>query len=824
MKIAALLGAAALVAFGAAPAHASPPPATTAPAAAAKAPTAKGPIGWDTYRRLDRLPELTAGVSTRQFSSFDRTGGNADDQGGGSGHDCLRSTADGCVIAEHSGAGEVDAIWFTRDGGDVTNTGDITITLDGRTVVHAPLQDLVNGKLGAPFAFPLVANADQSSGGVYVEVPMPFRQSMRITTDHLPIYYHVTYRTFADSAGVATFDPTDKAADVLATLKNAGTRDPKPALPGARTDTTALRLAPGTSAVLAREHGPGEISAVGLTLPQAQQVTPRMVTDDGRAFGKAGSSTFTVAIDPANTGVRLTRRYDPGIGHQLADISVDGQQAGQWGPTPPLGGGQWAEDSVELPASMTAGKSQLTITNTFVSSDLDFNEFTYWADSHVGTDLKRTDTVDVGNAASETAHHYAIVASTWQGTRTYSYPLDAGQLATLHTAQQLLTGLRVRITFDGKRTVDSPLGEFFGSGFAVAPVHALMTGIDPATSAFTAWWPMPYLAGATVELYNGSPITVNAGNAQVTAAPSITAATALARGTTGYFRTQSHAGPTTPGQDWTFLRANGTGKFVGVTASMQGPASRGYLEGDERVYTDGSRSPQIHGTGTEDFYQSGWYFNRDTDSDPFNGDPAHLTSTTGCAADSDCTGAYRLMIGDAVPFGSSIDFGIEHGGVDDVAANYSTTAYWYGQDRARLRRTDTLTVGNTASEAAHGYTSASPGPVTTLTDTFEGNDGTPAPVTTTTRSTTAPVTFRLNVDPANHGVVLQRTGDQNNAYQQVGVSVDGRALPDWTEPLGDTYLLPADVTAGQRHLTVTLTPVAGAPAWSAAAYSAWCTR
>jgi hypothetical protein len=33
-----------------------------------------------------------------------------------------------------------------------------------------------------------------------------------------------------------------------------------------------------------------------------------------------------------------------------------------------------------------------------------------------------------------------------------------------------------------------------------------------------------------------------------------------------------------------------------------------FLEGDERVFVDGQESPQIYGTGTEDFYESGFYF------------------------------------------------------------------------------------------------------------------------------------------------------------------------------------------------------------------------
>jgi len=35
---------------------------------------------------------------------------------------------------------------------------------------------------------------------------------------------------------------------------------------------------------------------------------------------------------------------------------------------------------------------------------------------------------------------------------------------------------------------------------------------------------------------------------------------------------------------------------------------RDYLEGDERVFIDGQQSPVIYGTGTEDFYESGWFF------------------------------------------------------------------------------------------------------------------------------------------------------------------------------------------------------------------------
>ncbi|GAA3046564.1 hypothetical protein GCM10010464_08510 [Pseudonocardia yunnanensis] len=686
----------------------------------------KGPVGWDTYRRLDRLPELTTGVRTSQFSSSDRTGGNTD--WWSNPNQCLRLNGTGaeparfdstasprlrtratqCVVAEHSGPGEVDAIWFTWAGGNVAGVGNITITLDGRQIMHAPLQDVVNGKLGAPFVYPLVANADQSSGGVYIAVPMPFTSHMLITTDSSSFYYHVTYRTFADASAVSTFDPSDRATDVLALLRAAGTRDPKPPLPAATTSTTAVGLAPGATQTIGTARGPGELTAVRLRLPQAHYVVPRAVTDAGRTFGKGGSSTFTIKIDPNNNGVVLTRRLDPGIANQAATVSVDSTVVASWaangvsaaelarraGATHwPYAGapaarvtGDWVEQSVSLPATVTAGRSQITIKNTFAPSDRGFTEFHYWVDSVVNGTSRPTDEVDVGNAADETAHAYLIAGQTWSGVRTYQEPLSAAQLADLHTAQQLLQGVRLRIRVDGQTLVDSPVGEFFGSGFGVQPVASLMFGMDVRPGGwYSAWWPMPYLRGATVTLYNGSSIAVSGAQAQVSQAPDARLAAELAAGRIGYFRTSSHAGSTTPKRDWPYLTATGTGKFVGDTVDMQGPVARDHLEGDERVYTDGSQSPQIHGTGTEDYYESGWFFNRGTYNTPLHGNTAHLTPSTGCAASTDCTSAFRLWLAEAVPFHNTITFGIEHGPVDDVSADYSSTAYWYGRTQATAR-------------------------------------------------------------------------------------------------------------------------------------------
>lgn len=652
---------------------------TLLPGYAAAAPRAseKGPVGWDAYRRLDRLPELAAATEAHQFSSYDRTGGNNDGFDGT--YSCLRQDAGRCVIAEDDGAGEIGSIWFTRDGGDVTKTGNIRIVLDDTKVLDAPLQDVVDGKLGAPFVYPLVANADQSSGGVYLKVPMPYRESMRVSTDNNPLFHHVSHRTFPDAEGVTTFDPADKAEDVIATLKAAGTADPKPTAKQARTRQAPVDVPAGDTATIDEQHGTGVLTALKLTLPQLVGPTNPRITDDGRAFGADGYSQFTAAIDPANEGVRLTRRYDSMIGNQRADVLVDGVKVGEWAPVAPTAGGQWADQTVELPASATEGKSSVTIRNAFVSSDLDFNEFRYDVDSVVAGEATRTDTVDVGDGnPSEAAHDYTIEQAKWFGTRTFSYPPTDEDQELVKPSDAVLANARLWVTVDGKRLVDSPLGEFFGTGLGLYEVRTLMSGVDSEAKTLTSWWPMPYTSGVKVELHNGSDVAIEGGSADVTTGKQATERGRKAE--TGSFRATSHAQTVVNGEDYAFLDTPGRGKFVGVTHTMVGQITSGnqrnYLEGDERVYANGATEPQWHGTGTEDFYEAGWYFNRETFNAPTNGNPAHEISSYGCTYD--CTGAYRLTIADAPSFHDSLRFTIEHGPASDMPADYASTAYWYG--------------------------------------------------------------------------------------------------------------------------------------------------
>jgi hypothetical protein len=167
----------------------------------------------------------------------------------------------------------------------------------------------------------------------------------------------------------------------------------------------------------------GLVTVIGVaTLTDSDATARRVVIDDGRAFGGGGSSRFVVTVDPASTEVRLTRRLDAGIAKQTAIVTVDGAVAAVWQPLP-AGPHGWRDQRVVLPATLTMGRRQFTITNTFVSSDLDFNEFIYFIDHKLDGVWSRADTLDVGphHLDSEAAHHYRITNQTWADTNPFTY-------------------------------------------------------------------------------------------------------------------------------------------------------------------------------------------------------------------------------------------------------------------------------------------------------------------------------------------------------------------------------------------------------------------
>jgi hypothetical protein len=372
-----------------------------------------------------------------------------------------------------------------------------------------------------------------------------------------------------------------------------------------------------------------------------------------------------------------------------------------------------------------------------------------------------------------------------------------------------------------------PLGALFGDGLAVRRIRSSGFGMSPVAKTGYFSIPIPFARGASVSVVAGRAAQVRL---EAWRGPAIPGA--------GVLHGERRVQKTELGNDFRVLDATGSGRLVSLVLDVLGNEAtatnplQSFLEGDERVHVDGARSPSIHGTGTEDFFNGGYYYNHGAFTLPTHGAGALLTSPVFRGAQSQ----YRVLLADPIVWSRGLAFGMEHGGGDeDPDRTVASTTFSY-RGAAQLKQTDAIVPGDQGSETAHAIT----GSFThrTLTAYFEGDrDGSipvstrfigglyyPAPppeaspegVTDTGIEFRAPVSFDIALDPGNAGAVLRRLFDQG-AESALDVLVDGRPAGRWAAniPVPDKrwieedFALPPELTAGKRRIRVTLAPAAG---------------
>jgi hypothetical protein len=395
---------------------------------------------------------------------------------------------------------------------------------------------------------------------------------------------------------------------------------------------------------------------------------------------------------------------------------------------------------------------------------------------------------------------------------------------------EIPTGVRLLATWDGADVpqVDAPLDDLFGAALGLA-AHSLAFGRDG--DRFYCYFAMPFRSDARLVLRNdGGAAALQGWRLRI-------AATDEAPGPrSAHFFARSHAARLEPdGQDYVMLDAGGSGHVVGVVLTA-GCAEEGrcrlpqvsdldgsHLEGDEHVSVDGSRYPQIHGTGLEDFFNGGFYFLGGPVTLPTHGNPAQ-PATSPRRPGLTLRSAYRLFLGDAIPFSDHIRLAIEHGPTNDVPAEMSSLVFYYAIEPATLRQTDTIEIGAAASESAHAF-SAESRVDRVLQSSFRG-DGSELAVEAS--GIDASLTrFRVAIDPANRGVRLRRLADIALGRQAALVSVDGTAAGTWyTSDVNPDlrwadfdFEIPAALTSGHSTLEISLDAAASPSPWTAFGYT-----
>lgn len=248
----------------------------------------------------------------------------------------------------------------------------------------------------------------------------------------------------------------------------------------------------------------------------------------------------------------------------------------------------------------------------------------------------------------------------------------------------------LRIYWDGEDdpSVETPLGDFFCSGWGVrCNLNSLPVAVNPA-GGFNSYWEMPFRKSARITVENLSADTLSGFFYQIdytlTEVPE----------TMAYFHAQWRRSNPLPSQtDHVLLDGvKGKGHYVGTYMAIGVNNDGWWGEGEVKFFMDGDTEyPTYCGTGTEDYFGGAWDFEQPRGqycpfSTPFLGLP-QVIIPDGLYRSTMRFGMYRWHIMDPVRFDSDLRVTIQDLGwrsaelgkgrylarQDDIA----TTSFWY---------------------------------------------------------------------------------------------------------------------------------------------------
>ncbi|MDX1380386.1 MAG: glycoside hydrolase family 172 protein [Xanthomonadales bacterium] len=266
--------------------------------------------------------------------------------------------------------------------------------------------------------------------------------------------------------------------------------------------------------------------------------------------------------------------------------------------------------------------------------------------------------------------------------------------AAVWGGEHYLRDLVLRAYWDGsdEPCVEVPFGDFFGLGHERPRFFtSLMVTVNPGdlgvfgVFGFNNYFPMPFARGARLTLTNEGTDPVVAVWYHIEFEKMKQLPPGLGRFHATWNRvnrtkpigeninvTLHEAQNTTGADNYVVLDAEGHGTLAGIVLNIDNSMGNWYGEGDDMIFIDGEGwPPSYHGTGSEEIFGGGACPSAEY-AGPYTG--FHLIGNL------DFTGKvsmYRWYINDLVRFRKSIRMTIEHGHANNIANDYSSTAFWY---------------------------------------------------------------------------------------------------------------------------------------------------
>jgi hypothetical protein len=427
----------------------------------------------------------------------------------------------------------------------------------------------------------------------------------------------------------------------------------------------------------------------------------------------------------------------------------------------------------------------------------------------------------------------------WEGALSRGPELDAaiedGKPMVLATGPALITGLRVsldraedlkslRVRVGSEEAV--PLSFFFGLGSAGdevldggwAGVTSAIHHVDAETHSLATRLPIPLREGERLQLEVVPGAKVQLRYRLIYAAQAVPGVWLMAQ-----FRDQHGPGVETT---MPFFESEGPTQFVSLVEEITDgkPGDRGYLEGDEMIRVDHMLYPYQLGTGTEDYFNGGWYF-LGAHSNPMSGQPRFVVNDPddGWSHARFEHSLYRNHVADPIVGRTGMRFGFEAGETGAYTpVRYRTLGLAYGfagvidYDRVPVGLADIRGDRPAAQETVSSAVDAERNqqPVSFASRSMRGK----SVLTLACKSRQEPV-----------GLLLTRTYDALSGDQEATVKVNGRdagvlfeayANPDRRLAQDSAWLelVPDDCKAGA--VVVELDSGASLAPWSESSYDA----
>jgi Protein of unknown function (DUF2961) len=243
---------------------------------------------------------------------------------------------------------------------------------------------------------------------------------------------------------------------------------------------------------------------------------------------------------------------------------------------------------------------------------------------------------------------------------------------------------------DPAPAIHSPVADFFGFAYGKPAMRSVVLGTR--NNIAYSLMPMPFDRSASLRLsYEaraGIDQPVVAGKARIWFSERPRNAASEGKFYSLWRREQNP----TKGEPYLLLDASGRGHHVGTILIAQGLTAEmtGFFEGDDVATIDGDI--RMHGTGSEDAFNGGWYALADRWDRAVNL-PTH--GALDYSVPNSRTGAYRVLLGDKSSFERSMRFTIEHGPErNEWPVDYTSLAFYYGDTAPRriMEPTDRLRI------------------------------------------------------------------------------------------------------------------------------------